>query len=161
MTAAIVTVRDEVFDRIEARKVAATFVINDFDTEKTWYPRERLEDLTTDHPSGKVYVIGMAADDGENKSRTNLSLRESPVMVGYQRAGVDPEDTALLDKLLELEEQLREVCRKDIFPDADNFSWLRIESLKDENGTPYAYMGLREANLFEAYFTTFYNLVLP
>jgi len=60
MSAANVQLRDEVFTRISLKKTLLGYVFNDFDLEKTWFPYERLEDLGTDHPNGKVYVIGMA-----------------------------------------------------------------------------------------------------
>lgn len=159
MSADLVTIRDELFNRIEGKRLAAGFIINDFSTEKTWSPRERLEDLQADHPGGKVYLIGLAADDTENRSRSNLTTREIPIMVGYQRANVDPTDTPLIDRLVELEEQLRDVCRNDVAEDL-LFSWMRNESLKDENGTAMSFVGLREGHMFEAYFTAFYNRVL-
>jgi len=63
---------------------------------------------------------------------------------------------------VELEEQLRDVCRKEVDPDQETFSWLRTEALKDrdDNVTPYSFVGLREAGMFEAYFTAYYTTLL-
>ena len=158
MTAKLVDIRDEVFTRILLKKTLSGFVFNDFDIEKTWFPYRRLEDFIKDHPSGIVYIIGLAADDTENLSRGNMARREVPVQIGYQRANVDPQDTALIDTLIELEEQLRDVCRIEVDPEF--FSWMRTESLKDENGVPYSFLALREANTFESFFMATYNLVL-
>lgn len=159
MTARLVDIRDEVYNRILVKRAGAEFVFNDFDVEKTWFPYERLEALATDHPAGKVYVIGLAPTDAVVKSRTNLSQRESPIMLGYQRAEVNPQDQTLIDDLVELVEQLDNLCIKDV--DAELFSFSRLEYLKDENEVPFSFMGLRNANVFEAYFTVYYTNVLP
>lgn len=158
MTAALVNIRDEVYTRISLKKALSGFVFNDFTLEKVWLPYQRLETLTTDHPSGKVYVIGLVNGDESTLSRANTTLREVPVQVCYQRRVPDLSDISAIDELVEFEEQLRAVCRNEV--NLSGFSWSRIESLKDNNRTPYSYVGLREAGTFEVYFTTFYNLVL-
>lgn len=158
MTAILVEAVNEVYLRIDLKKTLAGFVFNDFTLEKTWLPTQRLEKMKTDHPGGKVYVIGLAADDGLNKSRTNMSLREIPVQIGFQKQIDDIADFDALAQLVEFEEQLRDVCRKDVNHDA--LSWSRNESLKDENGVPFSFVGLREGGFFEVYFTAFYNYVL-
>jgi len=37
------------------------------------------------------------------------------------------------------------------------YSWDRTESMKDENGIPISFTGLREAQIFEAYWVSFYK----
>ena len=65
------------------------------------------------------------------------------------------------DSLAEFVEQLREVCRLEIDGGTSYFSWVRNEALKDSNDVPFSYAGLREGGFFEAYFTAFFNYVLP
>lgn len=148
-------VRGELYTRINLKRALAEYVFNNFTSEETYLPYKELQKFDTDHPGGHVYVIGLAYDQGETKSRTNLVLEEVPVMVGYQRRISDHTDTALLDQLVQFMEELYDTARKDF--DLDGYTWNRNESLKDENGTPYAFVGLREAGLFEAYFTAFYQ----
>jgi len=79
-------------------------------------------------------------------------------MVGFQRAQVNPQDDSLIDTLVELVEELDATCIRDV--DDDLFSFVRLEYLKDQNDTPFAFMALRTTNLFEAYFTAYFNLIL-
>lgn len=155
MTAPLVDIRDEIFTRIGVAKAASSFVLNGFTVERTWLPWSRLEDLDD---NGKVYVIGQAGDDEDSKGRNDLSMIALPVQVGLQYPNVAFTDRTTIDTLVELYHQLRELCRTGT--DLDRFSWVRNEALKDENGTVYAFVGLREASVFEAYFTAYYNYVL-
>lgn len=159
MASMLATLRDGLETAINAAK--PTYVVTNFTLEAAWVPRETLEGLATDFPNGKVYIIGMAADDEPNQTRTNLCKKTLPVSIGIQKViNENPESVAgktAIDLYVELEEQIRETCRKH---DPDNFSWLRTESLKDEDGTPFSFMGLREANIFEAYFTAYFVRVL-
>lgn len=155
MTASNILIRDEVYLRINLKKTLAGFVLNDWDIEKTWIPFERLETMNED---GKVYVIGLAANDVDALSRTNMGLREYRVQVGLQVPKVDNQDDSRIDQLVELVEQLETVCRKEVA--LDGFSFVRLEYMKDENDVPFSFMGMREADMFEAYFTATYNTIL-
>jgi len=155
----LVTLAEAIETRINADM--AGYVLTGLSVERAWVPRETLEGLATDHPNGKIYIVGMSSDDEQNQSRSNLCKKVFPVMVGIQKV-VDgnPESTATkteIDQLVELEEQVRESVRN---ADPDNFSWSRSEALKDEDGTPFSFMGMREANVFEAYFTAYFNAVV-
>jgi len=151
------TIRDEVYTRILVSKAAEWFNFNDFGTEKTWLPHSTLPELTTDYPNGKVYVIGGAPEDIVIASKTGTNVKEQRVMVGYQRAAVDHQDQALIDDLVELVEMLDHLCLTKV--DQDLFTPVRLEYLKDENEVPFAFMGLRDGNVFEAYFTAVYKFV--
>lgn len=153
----LIDIRDEIHTRIALKRTLEEFTFNDFTLVKTWYPFQKLE-LMGDHPGGKVYIIGLAGDDAPNQSRSNVALREVPVQIGYQKPISNLQDTDSIDDLILFVEQLRDVCRKDV--DLDGYSWSRNESLKDENGIPYSFVGMREASLFESYFTAFYQTVL-
>lgn len=146
--------RDELYQRIVAKRDAGGYVISGFSVEKTYLPYQRLEDFSSQHPQGKVYVIGLATEQPQRLGRTPSAQVDVPVMVGYQRLA-EPQDTAGLDTLAEFVEQLQDTARLDF--DLEGFAWLRTESLKDENNTPFAFVGLREAGLFEAYFTAYYR----
>jgi len=152
MAALGVQIREEVLAAIVSRKQATGFILNDFDAESDWLPASEKVDIPD---GGKVWVVTLGADDLGPITRTNISSKEIPIQVAYQRA-VDPTDKSLLDKLQELVEQLGDTCRK-----LDtNFKWLRNEYLKDEGGTPFSYGGLREGNYFEAFFSAFYQTTI-
>lgn len=157
MASMLVTLRTALATEITARKTALSYVVNTFEVEETWMPLARLEELAADHPDGKVYLVGMASDDLRAETRTNVCRREYAVMIGIQKAGIAPTDKASIDQLVELDEELRETCRQVA---VTGYSWIRNEALKDDAGTPYSYVMLREALTFESYFTAFWNVAL-
>lgn len=167
MTSSLIEISAAVLAAIEDKRDNATswpsksrwsgspgFVLSDFETERTWFPYQHLEDFPCD---GKVWVIGMGSDDETTQSRTNTAKRVFPVQVALQ-IKVDPQDLEKIDQLVELHDQLREVCRLEV--DLDSYSWMMNESLKDDNGTPFSFMGLREGSFFEAFFTSQFLTVL-
>lgn len=151
----LLPIRDEVYTRILLKRTLEQFSINTFTLVKAWKPWQLLEDFSTDHPGGKVYIIGMAGDDAPNLSRGNLTVHEPGVMVGYQRPIADPNSVNELDPYVSFMEELRDCCRKDVT--LAGYSWVRNESLKDAEGVPYSFVMLREALIFEAYFTAYYR----
>jgi len=158
MASAFVTIRQLVYQAIHAKKLAGGFVDNDWELDWTYLPYQELKDIP---PNGKVWIIGLAHGDEEALTRGNLTSMEIPVQVGFQRlVNASPAGRSVLDMLVELVEQLREVCRKEVAADDNGFSWLRTESLKDPDETPYSYMGLRQASSFETYFTPYYKTIL-
>lgn len=152
MASIIITLRDLVATRIAALKESEEFSNNDFELSATWFPFKKLEELPA---RGQVYVLGLAKDD-ERISRGNAYTSEIPVHLGLQKLLSDPRDTAAIDAMVELENELREAVRT---LDDDRFAWIRTEALKDQNEIPFSYVGLREANVFEAYFTAFFKSV--
>ena len=156
----ITDARDEVYTRINLKKSLAGFSNNSFTLQKAWNPgayNVSPESLAADHPSGLLYVIGMTSDDAPNRSRTNLTQKELPVHIGLQHAVADLTDVSELDAYVQLVEELYAVCRKEV--DQSTFQWLRTESLKDENELPFFFTAMREAAVFEAYFTAYYLLI--
>lgn len=158
MSAPNLTLRNLLALEIEGQKLAGTFTYNTFDVEQVWIPSETLEDLHTDHPNGKLYILVAPWDEGPNQSRaSSLGLREIPVSFGLQRPRVLATDTAAIDLMVDLVDELYAVLRTF---DHENYNWLRTEALKDDNGVPFNYALNVTANIFEAYFTAYYNHVI-
>ena len=151
------TIRNAVYDRIAAKKVAATFTdYNAFTLEKAYEPHKDLEDLNA-LTQGIVYVV-RGATDQKRITRSFAATIELPIMVGFQRT-CDPTDITTCDQLADFVEELKDVCRKDVEPTLPQTTFDRVESAKDENGVPYQFVVMRQANIFEAYFTAFYKHV--
>jgi hypothetical protein len=156
--------RDTVWTRIGIKKVAAQFTYaNDFTHVRTWRPWETLESLKANHPHGKCYVITGTPGTKVNESRANSCLAEFNVMVGFQHIVANIDDMAELDQYVHHVEELDQMCRKEIDVSSLDplFSWVRTDYIRDPDGIPYNFVGLRDAHTFEAYFTAFYSTVLP
>lgn len=158
MAAPLLEVRDELYTRILTKRDLAEYEFATFTLAKAYVPYEELKNHRANHANGIVYVIPLAGDD-MNLSRTNMAFREVPVQVGYQRACDDLDDIDDLDRNVEFVNQLVETSRLDF--DLDGYDYSRTEFAKDEvEGLPFRFVTLREAGLFEAYFTTFYKHTL-
>lgn len=128
------------------------------DVQGSWNPRSSVEQLKAD---ARIWVIGLAYDDAENLDRNNLTTRTIPIQIAIQAAL--PQDGDRLDseisKWVQLDEIVRDLIRhRDTPPDA--YTWLRTESLKDPNGTPFAFSGLRQGSFYESYFTAYFKVVV-
>jgi len=158
MSGSLVTLRNRVFDTLENKRVAGDFIFNNFEVIKTYLPFVSLEDLAENN--GRLYIIGLAFDYDAPATRTTAGTRnEIPIQVAFQKVVTDPQNIEEMDKLVDLVEGFYEACRKDVVDEDDDkvpYQWLRNEALKDENETPFAYMGLRKDNVFEAYFSAVY-----
>lgn len=153
-------VRDEVYLRIATKRLAGDFYFsNAFVLEKTWRPWETLENLTKASlfPAGKVYVIGGRPGDIVVESRTNMATREYPVMIGFQHAISNLNDTDEIDAYTAFVEELEETCRVETDNNFLQLQFYRIEPLRDQNGVPFSFIQQRDANLFEAYFTAYFR----
>jgi len=147
--------RQLVHDTILARKQAGGFVVNDFKLGMTHRPIVSLPDVPD---AGQVWIIALAADDFKT-DRADGFTREFPVQVALQKVlkqGSAADQDKLIDLYEDLEDELRDACRAAV-ADHGHLTWLRNEALKDENGTTFNYVGLREASTFEAFFTAFYK----
>jgi hypothetical protein len=154
MSSSIVTLRDEIYTRILLNKTLTNYSDNSFDIEKTWKP---YSELTSIQANPKVWVVGGVPGDADNKSRTNMVLREHQTMIGIQKGLGSGVITTEIDNLTLLVEEIEETCRTEV--SVDLFKFTRLEFLKDENGTPFSFTMLRKAYTFEAYFTVYYNKV--
>lgn len=157
MASILYNLREEVSTRVSLKKTASGFVFNDFDVETGWFDYDLLDKLEEDHPQGLVFIAGMVADVDSNKSRSNLSMREVPVMVGYKRMLTDPFNNSALDVLEEFMDELTEICRLEV--NLEGYSWTRTEWLKDESGLPLGFQAFQQ-NLFAGWFTAYFNFVL-
>lgn len=150
--------RDEVYTRIATKKTNTEFTYsNDFTLERTWRPYQLLEALGSDHPVGKVYVIGGTPIGYGNRSRTNMILGEYSVMIGFQKLVDDITDVTEIDGYVDFVQELEDMCRQEVDPTL--FSFSRLEFLRDQDGMPFSFLMLRDSNVFEAYFTVTYQRV--
>lgn len=151
-------IRDEVYTRIAVKQANTEYSYgNTFTLEKTWRPYVLLDQLSRDHPAGKVYVIGGTPIGYANQSRTNMILGEYSVMVGFQRLITDLDDEAEIDGYVSFVQELEDTCRLEVTPEL--FSFTRLEFLRDPDGLPFSFIQMRDAHTFEAYFTVYYNHV--
>jgi hypothetical protein len=152
--------RDLIYAKLLLKQLATEFVINDFEIERTYLPYSELSRARVDNPSGKVYLVTGVPGDIVNTSRKNRGIaRDISIILGYQICDVKVTDYGTLDDYVFLVEQLDEMCREEIDP-STVYSFSRLEYLKDENGVPYSFLGLRDNKTFESYFTATFNFTL-
>lgn len=158
----LIEIRDAVWSRLLLDKTNLTFTLNTFSTERTFIPHERLTDLAINHPNGKVYVVSASMGDTVNNSRTHHGVtQEFPVHIGFQMADVDYDDLTAIEPLIDLVEELQDMCRLRVVLQSSGgayYQFNRIEMMKDDSDVPFAFTMLREAATFEAYFTAVYTL---
>lgn len=154
----MILIRQAVYTAIETARDAGLYTLGkEWSLDWAYMPYTELPDMD---PKGQVWVLGLAADDEQKQSRANLTQKEIPVQVALQKLVGSPDDKEHIDRLILMEEQLRWTVRKAVDITEEEFSWIRTESLKDDEGTPFSFMGLREGNVFEAYFTAYFRHVM-
>jgi hypothetical protein len=149
-----VTLRKSLAEYITQGKVAELFAINTFDIEEKYVPFDEIHKLNEESPDGKLYLQQLPVDE-DLASRANLALAEVGVLIGFRIGQKNSGDTSGLDTLVNLINQFKYVCRT--FEHHANYSWLRTETIKDQNGTPMAYVSSTQAGTFQTYFTAFYR----
>lgn len=122
------------------------FVNRDFELHKTYYPDRSLQDIPAD---GIVWVVGLHPDKS-NKSRRHERVWNITLQVVYQIKVKKPQDFDELDVHVQMHEQLVQAAEDSCLQN-DLFTWNGSVGLKDENGLPFNYAGLREAQTFEAF----------
>jgi hypothetical protein len=143
-----IEIRDALLAGINAKKTANGFTYNDFATD---WSNQPVTDLAEFPAEGKVWIVVLASDDEQSESRIrNICKKYVPVQVAIQRQ-CDQGDKTLQDTMVTLEDQIREYLRTEFT--LAGWQWCKCEALKDDNGTPYSYMGLREVGIWETYFT--------
>lgn len=152
--------RDEVYTMLATKKSNTEFNYgNDFTLERTWRPYELLDKFAGSNPTGKVYVIGSTPIGYANQSRTNMVLGEYSVIVAFQRLVADLDDRDEIDSYVDFVQELEDACRTEI--NHPSFSFTRLEFIRDPDGLPLSFIMLRDASMFESYFTVYYNIVRP
>lgn len=155
MTAHQVAIRDGVYDAIVA--AANDYVINYADVEKTYYPQENLESLESE-PKIKVIAIGYGSSRMREYRAAGTVLLDVPVQIAIQRR-VNPTDTATIDELVLLIEQVMNTCEDDELVAGEDYTWDRTDPLKDDNDLIYSYEQLTVEGVFQAVFTVHYQYV--
>lgn len=153
-TSNIVIVRDTLYARIMLRVVSYSMVYDNVAVEKTHYPYKKGEGFEVAYPQGIVYVVAGVPGDMNAETRSNVTDREYPISVCFQRI-VKPNAVASIDSDYLFMEQLEYIARKELV--LSPYAFLRIEYLRDENDRPFMFYAMRESNLFEAIFTVFYK----
>lgn len=159
----LLVARDTVFNVLQALQQSSSFVYNSFTLKKDYIPFQKIEATATQ--AGFLYVIGGAVDDSDRKTRPGVPggtfiTRQVAVQVAFQRSNVLPDDIPTLDAMVLLREQLLDAVKDGDYSCPQNpafaMLWQRSETLRDENGVPFHYYMLREANVFETYFTAYF-----
>lgn len=149
-----VTLRKSLAEYIGQGKTAELFLVNQFDIVEQYVPFDEIYKLNADHAGGKLYLQQLPVDE-DLASRANLAAAEVGVIIGFRIGNVNSSETEALDDLVNFINQLKYVCRT--FEHHANYSWLRTETIKDQNGTPMAYVASTQAGVFQTYFTAFYR----
>lgn len=152
MTAIQVEIRNHLKSIVDAAK--PSYVITDFDTESTYFPQEKIEDLSA-KPKAKFIAIGFASSRDRLVRNSAKIEVEVPVQIAVQQS---LSSVASMDLLVELVEQIMATCETDYaVSTGHSFSWLRTEPMKDENGLTYSYEQLKTAGVFQSIFTPIYK----
>lgn len=150
-----VLIRDGVYNKFVSQQ--STFEIGPVQIEKTYFPQEDLEDLS-EHPHIKVVGFFLGDDLTRELRLARAYPIDIPVSISIQQH-VDKKDTAYIDKLHRLIRQLLQLLEDDELVEGYNFSWMRTEPLKDENGLIYSYEQLASQGVFQAIFTAHYTFI--
>jgi len=153
-------IRDEIYVRFGIQKALSEFVINSFGLAKTYYPKDDIEPLKKNYPTGRVYVVALCPGDLDNLGRSNNTLRDFGAAIGVVRVLSGWDDLTTIDEMTRLVAQLEESCIKNIDHDGNDYSFSRSVFAKDEAGLPLSFVGLRNTATFEAYFNVFYKRAL-
>jgi hypothetical protein len=154
MTIPALDLRDILTAAIIAAKDAETLPQNNFEVKKSYLPSEIVTELPA---NGLVTVIALGWDE-ELKSRNQTNNQEPRVQVAFQK-GLQNADVDTIDPLVILVDALRYLC-KSTFKTHAFYTWMRTDTLKDENGTPFHFVGLRESLVFEAMFTLTFQVTM-
>jgi hypothetical protein len=160
--------RDTIWTTIAVKQVANSFyTFNNFVLEKTWKPWEELENLfdAAQFPNGKLYIIPGRPGDMITISRNNLVQRDYPIHFGFQHKITGPLPGTTNDQTGEVQvdqcvaflEEIEETIRTEIDQNLSQLAFNRLEPQRDPNGVPLSFVLIREANLFESYFTAFFT----
>jgi len=154
MSAITTQFREAVIKAVGDAKKTWDFPKSDFAIKRAYIPELSVQTIPE---QGVLYVISLAFSDPNKLTRTNLVLRELPIMLVYMVKCL-PDDVVRLDTLVAITENLMEVCRKDVQGLIKGSHWVRTMSMETEENSPMLFTGLREGNFFEAHFVTYYHI---
>jgi hypothetical protein len=160
MAGQLLTLRNGIATGLEAIREASGFEYNGFSTSQTWIPLSLLTDAST--KAGRLWIIGSSLGDEERASRAGQPFvsRDLICQVSYQQSDISDNPAgnrdSTLDTLVDLQEQLRSAVKNLSIP---GLTWIRNVGMKDEDGIPFSYFAIREANLFEAYFAAYFQVL--
>jgi len=159
MAGTLKTIGDLIVSSIETVRAANGYKYNGFATARTHLPTVKANGQAT--KDGLCWIAGHVLDDSNIRSRglSRLCDRQILIEIALQRSVMLPSDIAGLDDMCETDEQIRNTVRK-MTTLPDNFCIIKIECLKTEEGTPYHYYMLREANVYESYFCAYFQTTL-
>lgn len=150
-------IRDAIKTKVETNRGLGSYTFADFDTEATYYPTERLEDLDlTVRP--QVKFVAMGFDEKRNYRDPTKRLIEVSTQIAILQKVVQT-DTSAINDLVSFVEEIIETCADDELVIGESFTWDRVEALKDQNGVPFSYDQLSQRGVFQAVFTSFYKTI--
>ncbi len=154
MSATHVEIRKGLAAAVTAQQGGVGYVLP-FILEETYFPSEDLENLQT-NIYVKLVTSGFASD---RQLRSINPLNSVPVQIAIQKKVVNKNDTAELDDLMELLDQLMATAMDDELGTTRRYTWQRNEPLQDENGLPFAYEQLTTKGVFQAIFIAMYQQI--
>ena len=158
MTAYQVKIRNAVYSAINLAKEDENLSISDFTIERTYYPTSRLEEMGS---TVEIKVTAMGIGNTRDRVLRNAGVKqlELAVLVHVQKR-VEPTATSSIDALVELVEEIMQLCEDDDLITGEDFQWLRTEPMRDENEAVYSYEALTVNGVFQAVFTLYYTYIL-
>jgi hypothetical protein len=110
--------------------------------------------LNKDHPNGKLYICQSPTDE-DILSRAAAARTEVGILFAFQKGQVKSSDVAAIDSLVTLINEFKYTARK--FEQESAYSWNRTETMRDEQGSPLAYLLLKQSKIFQSYFMSYYT----
>lgn len=143
--------RSDAAAALEAARQAGAYTLDDFVVRESYVPMGTIEGLQA---RPVVTCIALELTE-ERRSRGAggvdvLRTGELPLQVAIQ-AAVDPADVIRCDRLLDWVDEIKGTLRG-----LAGWRWLRTRPLADQQGLPYDYARLREAQTWEAILTPWY-----
>lgn len=155
MTARQVKIRNGVYDAITSTDFTSYFM--SYAIEKTYYPQENLEDLS-DKPKIKVVGMNIGSERNRDLRKPGALVLEIPVQVCIQQK-VNPNETLILDNLVEFCEAVMAACEDDELVLEEDYLYQRTEPLKDENDLELSYEQMTVEGVFQCIFTVYYQTI--
>lgn len=152
MSSVLLDLRDAIKAQIDTDE--ATYTISDLDIETAHIADHDLTDIVT---KPRISVVGLAWDEVK-LTRNNTKSYELPVQVVIKQSIVTLSD-AQLNNLVTLTEEILNSINKKFTSGGRDYIWLRNEAYRDEFGTPFNYVALRQHNFFEMMYICFYKYV--